>query len=126
MDNENQTEQLSSRDRQIAAALKRQLQKLERPPSFDAVFDAAAGTAAASRKHRLWPTAAALAMVAASLFWLLQTDVQEETAYIDAVELFGATSWTAPSDALLPEHELDIYHELPVIESTEAGEGALL
>ena len=47
--------------------------------------------------------------------------------YIDTDELLETTSWSAPSDSLLPQHQFDIYGEIPVIiESTETYGGALL
>ena len=51
----------------------------------------------------------------------------ETTSYIEVAELLETTYWSAPSDVLLPEHEFDIYQEMPVIfESTEPAGGALL
>ena len=46
---------------------------------------------------------------------------------IEMGELLGSTSWQAPSDVLLPQHEFDLYQDMPaLIESTEAATGALL
>ena len=47
--------------------------------------------------------------------------------YLIADSLLNTTQWSAPSDALMPTHEFDIYQELPVLlESTKPAEGALL
>jgi len=41
--------------------------------------------------------------------------------------LLGTTGWSAPSDSLMPDHQFDIYQDIPVlIESTETYGGTLL
>ena len=46
---------------------------------------------------------------------------------LEVTGLLDSTNWVAPSDALLPEHEFDIFEELPrPMESTDSAEGALL
>jgi len=42
-------------------------------------------------------------------------------------DLLESTSWVAPSDVLLPKHEIDLYQDLPAFSvSTRPAEGALL
>ena len=96
-------------------------------PEFDRIWVAAnARTQRSRRKRRVVAGSVAAAAVAAIAFGLLvPRDI--ELQFIDADELLGTTSWSAPSDGLLPEHQFDIYQEIPVlIESTETYGGALL
>ena len=94
-------------------------------PPFDAVFLAAENQLrSTSRKRNLsWAAAAAIA----ALVFALSPENEDEFIYVDLEELIASTSWTAPSDSLLPHHEFDIYRGLPrLIESTDTDEGALL
>ena len=96
-------------------------------PEFDRVWAAAnARTRTLRRRRRAVVGAVAAAAVAAIAFGLL-VPRQVELRFVDADELLGTTSWSAPSDGLLPDHQFDIYKEIPVlIESTETYGGALL
>ncbi|MGB5333873.1 MAG: hypothetical protein WBM80_11415 [Woeseiaceae bacterium] len=96
-------------------------------PEFDRVWAAAnARTRTLRRQRRVVVGSLAAAAVAAIAFGLLLPR-QVELQFVDADELLGTTSWSAPSDGLLPEHQFDIYQEIPVlIESTETYGGALL
>ena len=68
---------------------------------------------------------AAVAAVAVGL--LLRTPPAPDTSFVEMDELMSSTSWVAPSDVLLPEHQFDIYQELPsLLESTESAGGSLL
>ena len=70
---------------------------------------------------------AAAAAVTAAVIVLLNSGAPEQERYIEVADLMDTTYWTAPSDALLPSREFDIYQDLPVLfESTEPAEGALL
>jgi hypothetical protein len=41
--------------------------------------------------------------------------------------LMNSTTWTAPSDVLMPDHQFDIYRDIPVLDqSTISEEGTLL
>jgi hypothetical protein len=93
-------------------------------PSFEAVFAAAESQARGRRRLRFAGlTAAAIAVLA---FGLLPTE-EDEFTYVDVEELKATTYWIAPSDSLLPVHEIDIYRELPnLFESTEPDGGTLL
>jgi len=47
--------------------------------------------------------------------------------YLIADALMNSTSWTAPSDSLMPQHQFDIYREIPFPDpSTISEEGSLL
>ena len=68
--------------------------------------------------------AAVIALVALSLQPIKEHD---DFIYVDVEELAASTSWSAPSDSLLPKHQFDIYQEIPrLFESTEPDGGALL
>ena len=99
-----------------------------RAPDFDDLF-AAAEAAAARRRGRVMAVggvAAAVALVAIAVVMQLQP-VEREWQFVDPDEFASSTSWSAPSDVLLPKHRFDIYGEIPVlIESTGTNEGALL
>jgi hypothetical protein len=104
-------------------------QHRQEAPAFDKVW------AAAGMQHdearRLYATftgiAATLAIVAvvAALWSSEESAVSDE--YLIADSLLNATQWSAPSDALMPQHEFDIYREVPFpMESTNTDEGSLL
>lgn len=99
-----------------------------RVPDFDTTW-AAAQAAAPQRGRRLasiGSLAAAVALVAIVL--VARTGPAErDWQFVDPDEFANSTSWSAPSDVLLPEHQFDIYRDIPVlIESTGNEEGALL
>lgn len=100
----------------------------DRVPAFDEVW-AGAEAQVARRKRRvraLGGLATAAAVVAVVAIGLMRP-AEQEWQYVDPDELASGTSWVAPSDVLLPEHQFDIYGEVPVlIESTETDGGALL
>ncbi len=73
---------------------------------------------------------AAAAAIAMLVLGLLPTS-EDEFRYVDVEELVATTSWSAPSDSLLPVHQFDIYREIPRLfestgMSTDTDEGALL
>ncbi len=93
-------------------------------PGFDEVW-AAAEARVRVRAHR--KRFAGLAAVAAVTILALLPSPDEEIRYVDIEELMGSTSWSAPSDSLLPVHQFDIYREIPrLFESTEPYGGTLL
>jgi len=96
-------------------------------PSFEDTWRAAERRHAAGRRQkRLLATAAAL-VAAVAVGVNLQAPPVNDVTYIEVAEILGSTSWSAPSDVLLPEHEFDIYQELPtLIESTQPAGGSLL
>ena len=81
--------------------------------------------AAARRRYRRLATVATL--VAVVVIGLKLQGPGEEPPYIEVAELLESTSWSAPSDVLLPDREFDIYQDMPVLfESTEPVGGTLL
>ncbi len=95
------------------------------PPVFDEVFGRAEVRAGESRRRRRSALGLAAAIALAAL--LLPSQVPESPGLISDEELFGTTSWSAPSDVLLPRRETDIFYELPALPgSTEPAGGALL
>lgn len=99
------------------------------PPSFATVMQAAELRHAAGRKRLRFATlAAVLAMVAILTIGRWSPDAEPiDDEFLIAATIFENTSWSAPSDVLLPQHRFDIYGELPALfESTEFAEGTLL
>lgn len=97
-----------------------------RVPDFGATWAAAEQRAGAARRHVGLIAGSAAAAVAVVAFSFLVSS-GDELQYIDTVELLESTSWSAPSDSLLPEHRFDVYQDIPVlIESTDTYGGALL
>lgn len=95
-------------------------------PPFARVFAAAEQQVRSSRQKRL-AGAGAIAVIVLVLLSLRPGDQADEFIYVDLDELSASTSWTAPSDSLLPEYQFDIYREIPrLFESTEPDGGALL
>ena len=99
------------------------------PPGFDEVWVAAEAKYLDERRRfrRLSVTAAAVAAVALVLSLL----PGEKMPQMDGVEIgedfLSSTLWTAPSDVLIPRHDIDIYQDIPtLIESTEFEEETLL
>lgn len=98
-------------------------------PDFDAVFAGAERRYRRRRQLRMrYGAAAAIGALLVSTFLLVDRDQPLPRGdYIEIAELMNSTQWTAPSDVLLPRHEIDLYRELPVIPaSTEPADGALL
>lgn len=98
-------------------------------PTFDQVWanaDAAYGKS--QRRYRvIGGVAAAIAVlgVVASLWPVQQAEPSDD--YLIADALMNSTSWSAPSDTLMPEHQFDIYQEIPFPGvSTNGQEGSLL
>jgi len=118
--------EMTDEERELATALRRSAAEIEQAPPFGRVFANAERDYEASRRRGYTWFAAAAAAVAV-LAVVLYVDAPVEPEYIHIADLLETTSWTAPSDVLLPTHEFDIYQELPVLmESTEPVEGALL
>ena len=98
-------------------------------PEFDAIW------AKAEKHHRALKlryqrfvglaSAAAVAVIAFMLWPLNGNNAMD--SYLTVEDLMGSTQWVAPSDALLPDHQFDIYSELPVlIETNDLDEGSQL
>jgi hypothetical protein len=117
-------------ENQVKQDLKSAYQAAERkPPPFNEVW--AAAEVAHGRMRRRFRVigglAAAVAVIAitAGLWPEQQAELTDEFLIADA--LMNSTSWSAPSDSLMPEHQFDIYQEIPFLnESTNSQEGTLL
>lgn len=114
------------RDRVKGALSSQQEQEV---PAFDKVWSAAESQYLEGR--RMYATftgiAAALAVVTvvAGLWSAQETPPDDD--YLIANSLLNETQWSAPSDALLPQHQFDIYREVPFpTELTNPDEGLLL
>lgn len=94
-----------------------------RAPDFDLVWTGAENKVRSRRRRGMMAGSAAVLALAFVMLWPSGDEMQ----YIDTAELLETTSWSAPSDSLLPEHHFDIYGEVPVlIEPAETYGGALL
>jgi hypothetical protein len=117
-------------EQQIRAALKQGHGEAEagQIPDFDTAW-AGAEESVARRRRRIRAVggmAAAVALIAVVVIGQLRP-VEPDWQFIDPNEIAGSTSWTAPSDVLLPTHQFDIYRDIPVlIESTGEDGGTLL
>ena len=97
-------------------------------PDFESVWTGAEEKVARRRRRVrvVGGMAAAAALVAVVVIGQLRP-VEQDWQFIDPNEIAGSTSWTAPSDILLPTHQFDIYRDIPVlIESTGENGGTLL
>jgi len=99
------------------------------PSSFDDVWTAAETEyGRAQKRYRVTGgIAAAIAVMAiVAGLWPYQTqDLSDEFLIADA--LLNSTSWSAPSDTLIPQHQFDIYQEIDFLSgSTNGQEGSLL
>jgi len=98
-----------------------------RAPDFDVAWSAAESRARTAHNRRRVLTGSVAAAAAVMLAVGLLRPTEHEWLYVDSDELLETTSWSAPSDSLLPVHQFDIYQEIPVlIESTVNYGGALL
>ncbi len=113
-------------DQELSASLQKAQQQADgSAPDFGRVFGAAERTVR-DRRRVQFAGAAAVAAIALLAIGLLPAQ-KEEFTYVDVEALVETTYWSAPSDALLPEHHFDIYREIPrIFESTDTSAGALL
>ena len=118
-------------DEKLKQKLRDSLQSMQGgdAPEFESVWSNAERKHRASRlryqRFAAIATAAAVAVMAFVL-WPLNGD-NAAGIYLTEEDLLSSTHWVAPSDVLLPEHQFDIYGELPVlIESNDLDEGSLL
>lgn len=71
--------------------------------------------------------AAAVAVIGITLGLWPERQAELTDEFLIADSLLNSTSWAAPSDSLMPEHQFDIYQEIPFLnESTNSQEGSLL
>jgi len=120
---------MTDTDRQLEHAVKRAQTDIEtgRVPDFGRSFAAAERRVGVMRRRRGFVAGSAVAAAVAVVAFSSLLRGGNDWQYVDEAELLGTTSWTAPSDSLLPEHQFDIYREIPLrMESTGSNEGALL
>ena len=113
-------------DKQLAQAVRQDFPAETEAPSFDEAWVAANARHQLSRRRYAGFAAAAVvaAVVLAAVNMGPAPDTSESWV---GDELLSSTSWSAPSDVLLPEREFDIYQDLPSLNtSTKSVDGALL
>lgn len=121
---------MTDSERRLRDALRQGQSEAEagRVPDFDTTWAVAEEKAQRGRRRitALGSLAAALALVAVVVVSQMRP-AETDWQFVDPDEFASSTSWVAPSDVLLPEHQFDIYRDIPVlIESTGSEEGALL
>lgn len=121
---------MSDNDDILRKALQKSQSEIDgEAPDFKTIFGAAERQSRArQRNQRVGLAAAAVVAVVALSLLPVQED---ELIYVDVEQLTATTSWSAPSDSLLPEYQFDLYRDLPrLFESTDMStntdEGALL
>ena len=120
---------MSNDDRRLAEALKQTAPEPAQVPRFADVFGRAKAEHGRRTRRRYLGAAGAVASVApiAVALLVLAPEDAPEPESLQITGLLDTTSWVAPSDVLLPEHEFDIFEELPEpMESTDSAGGALL
>lgn len=117
---------MNETDRKLAERVQRAMPTAD-VPAFEATL-LAASRKAGRRRHGMHLLAAAAVAAIAVAVLLDQRGPGEHTLeYIEMAELMDSTTWSAPSDSLLPDRRFDIYQDLPTLmESTEVSGGALL
>ena len=96
-------------------------------PPFAKTWQAAERRYAAARRSYRRVAAAAAVIAVVVVAANLQSPQVEMEALFEVADLLESTSWSAPSDVLLPEHRIDLYQEMPaLIESTDSAGGTLL
>jgi len=98
-------------------------------PRFETTLTVAAGRLERrARRRRIGSGIAAVVAIAAGAFILWPSQQgQLPVEYLTEHALLESTAWVAPSDALLPHSDIDIYRDLPVLmEVNDMQEGTLL
>ena len=96
-------------------------------PPFALAWEAAERRVDHGRRRLHMAAAAAVAVIGLVVVFNVAEPPQEALEYIEVAELLNSTSWSAPSDALLPTRRVDVYQEVPdLLESTDVYGGALL
>ena len=114
-------------DRELRRSLGREE---EQPaPEFASVMQAAEQRNSRNRmRYRVVAATAVIGSAALLVFaqWPNNRPITDDE-FLIADALLDATYWTAPSDVLMPQHQFDIYQDMPVFGvSTESEEGTLL
>ena len=99
----------------------------EDAPPFDTMWRSAERLYVRRQRRQMVMAGVAASVVAIAVIFLARTPEPADEPLIEMRELLGSTLWQAPSDVLLPEHQIDLYEELPtLIDSPDPAEGALL
>ena len=120
---------MNNDDAKIRAELQKAQRHADRPaPNFDSLFEAAERQVRDSRRMRFAGLTAAAAMAVLAIGLL--PNGEDGYSYVHIDELTATTQWAAPSDFLFPEHQIDIYRDLPrliesTVLSTDTEEGTL-
>lgn len=87
-------------------------------PAFDEIWRRAERRGAVQRRrYARFASVAAAAAIAVIVLGSEGPHVEQD--YVEVADLLETTYWTAPSDTLMPEHQFDIYQDMPVLfEST--------
>ena len=115
-------------DHDIRESLKQAFDVADRaPPNFESMLaDAEAGLRRRRIRTRFATVAAAAVLALVVGLWSSKAPVPGDDFRI-ADALLNSTSWAAPSDVLLPDHQFDIYREVSFpMPSTNSQEGTLL
>ena len=113
-------------DQDLASAVRHSAPEVT-APAFDKVWANAEMSHRQSRRRYAWLASAAATVAAIVIVLNISAPPENAIKFIRLAELMDSTSWIAPSDSLLPEHQIDLYQDLPTfIESTKPAEGALL
>ena len=113
-------------DQDLASAVRHSAPEVT-APAFDKVWANAESSHRQSRRRYAWLASAAAALAAIVIVLNIGAPPENTIKFIELAELMESTTWAAPSDSLLPEHQIDLYQDLPTfIKSTEPAEGALL
>ncbi|MCH9695676.1 MAG: hypothetical protein K0U72_14270 [Gammaproteobacteria bacterium] len=117
---------MNDQDQQLQKMLSRAQKQVDAvTPPFVSSFAAAEQSLQSASRRRYFGLGATAAIMAVSVGLIFKAP--NEMAYVDVDAFMNTTHWVAPSDALLPARQFDIYHEVPrLIESTEPLDGALL
>ncbi len=117
---------MNREDEALRVALRRAQRQVDATaPDFASVYRAARRRSARIGRASLALLAACAAIVAIGAVLLLMP--RSQFTYVDVDDLMATTSWSAPSDTLIPERRFDIYQNIPrLFESTATEAGALL
>lgn len=118
---------MSKADNRLRETVANAMPRPSDEPPFERVWQAAQRRAHARSYGLHLAAAASVAAIAVAVIVNVSQPPSDAVDYIEASQLFGSTSWTAPSDVLLPEYSIDIYRDVPSLPtSTKTNEGALL
>jgi len=118
---------MNESDKELQQAVRQAMPSGGVAPEFDHTWQAAQRRTDTNRRYLHMAAAAAVAVISLVIVADLVRPPQETLEYIEVADLLNSTSWSAPSDSLLPQSRFDIYQDMPtLLESTDAYGGALL